>query len=127
MSPEIKEYVEKYQALLPLNKSISVPEAERRAGLFLEAMASLVNWKHILTEDKIRCLSVERAVYCEELFKGDAKTMTENKTKAEASGVYTAAREDMEKIDNDISYLKANMEIFQNGHVFYRQMAKESN
>lgn len=121
---EIKEYIAKYSALLPVAKSISLPEAERRAGEFLSAQAQLTEWRHQLSEDKIKYLSVQTAVYAQQLSKGVAKTMTENKVTAEASAEYIEAREALEGIENDIAYLKAYYEIFHDGHVFYRQMSR---
>lgn len=121
---EVKDFVDKYAKLLPLNKSLSTSEAEKRAGEFLSAMASLTNWRHMFAEDKIRLTSVQAAVYAQELSKGTAKTMTENKVTAEASEEYTEAREALERIENDVSFLKAYYDIFHDAHIFYRQMSK---
>lgn len=124
---DIKARIAYYEALLPVAKSISFPEAERRAGEFLSALATITNWRHLFSEEKIRLLSVQNAVYAEELFKGTAKTMTENKVIAEASEGYRNAREALERMDNDIAYLKAYFEIFTSAHVFNRQMARGEN
>ena len=122
---EVKEFVEKYSALLPLHKSINIVELEHRAGEFLAAMATLADWKHAFSEDKIRLISVQTAVYAEQLSKGTAKTMTENKVTAEATAEYIEAREGLERIENDISYLKAYTDVFNNAHLFYRQMSRQ--
>lgn len=127
MEKEITEYIDKLAAKLPLNKSISFPEAEKRASEFLEAQAKITNIRHMLSEEKIKLLSTQTAVYAEELSKGTGKTVTENKTTAEASKAYISAREDFERIENDLAYLRAYYDIFQNAHVFYRQMAKGEN
>lgn len=124
---EIKEFIDETAGLLPLAKSISMPDAERRASLFLAAMAKITNWKHMLAEEKIKLLSIQTSVYAEQISKGTAKTITENKLTAEASSEYTVAREDFERIENDISYLKAYYEVFNNAHIFYRTMAKGGN
>lgn len=121
---DFKGTIEKYKGLLPVSSSISAPEAERRAGEFLVAMAHITEFRHFFSEDKIRCLSLQTATYAEELAKGTAKTVTENKTTAEASARYMASREDLERIENDLSYLKAFYEIFMAAHVFYRNMCK---
>lgn len=121
---EIKEYLKKYESLLSLAKSISGPEAERRAGEFLVAMAQITEYRHVFSEDKIRLTSLQTAVYAEQMSLGVAKTVTENKLNAEASKDYTAAREELERTENDLSYLKAYYDIFNNAHVFYRNMAK---
>ncbi len=121
---EFKQYLEKYSALLPLGKSVSQPEAERRAAEFLSAMATITDWRHVYSNEKIKLLSAQTAVYAQEMGKGTAKTVTENKLAAEASDAYTQAREELERIDNDLAYLKAYYEVFMNGHVFYRNVAK---
>ncbi len=123
----MKDYLEKYAKLLPVGTSISYTEAERRAGEFLAAMASITNMKHDFSDEKIKLLSIQTAVYAQEMSKGTAKTVTENKMMAEASIEYTKAREELEKIENDISYLKAYFDIFNNAHIFYRNMAKSDN
>ncbi len=123
----IKELIEQYAKLLPVGTSVSYTEAERRAGEFLSALAVIADTKHTLSNDKIKALSIQTAVYASELSKGTAKTMTENKVTAEASKEYISAREDFEAIDNDISYLRAYQEIFMAAHVFYRQLAKGDN
>jgi len=121
---EIKDLIEKYSALLSLSKSISLPEAERRASEFLVAMAKITDIRHMFSEDKIKYTSVQTAVYAQELSKGTAKTMTENKVTAEASAEYLKAREDLERIENDIAYLRSYYDIFNNAHIFFRTMAK---
>jgi hypothetical protein len=121
---DLKLSLEYYVSLLPVGKSISYTEAERRAGEFLVAMAKVADLKHILTAQMIKSMSVQTAVFHTEMQKGTAKTVTENKLTAEASEVYTKAREDLEDLQNDISYLKAHYEIFNNSHIFYRNMAK---
>lgn len=124
---EIKDYIEKYTKLLPVGTSISYAEAERRAGEFLTAMATITDWRHAFSEDKIRRMSLQTAVYATELARGTAKTMTENKVTAEASPSYTEARENLEFAENDITYLKTYYEIFFNAHVFYRQQMRNDN
>lgn len=124
MNNNFKEYVESHSKSLSLDGSISFPEAERRAGQFLQVLATITNFRHMFNEDKIKLQSIQTAVYATELAKGTAKTMTENKVTAEASGEYTHARESLESIDNDLSYLKAYYDIFMAGHIFYRQMAR---
>lgn len=122
---EIKDFIEEYVKLLPVpNKGVNASEAERRAGKFLEALAILADCRHTFTEAKIGQLSVQSAVYSEQMAKGTGKTMTENKTNAEASPEYIAAREALETTENDISYLKAYQDIFNNAHIFYRALAK---
>lgn len=122
---DIKDFIEKYSKILPVNTSISYTEAEKRAGQFLEVLAHIAEWRHLLGGDKIKFISVQSAVYAEEMAKGTDKTVTVNKMNAEASEPYVKAREDLEHIENDLSYLKAYQDIFTAAHVFYRNLAKE--
>lgn len=126
MNPEIKLYLEEQTKLLAVNRSISTPEAERRAGLFLEVCAKIIEWRHALSEDKIQTTTMQSVVYAEELSKCTGKTVTENKLTVEANPAYTTVRESFESTENDISYLKAMYDVFNNGHLFYRNMSKES-
>jgi hypothetical protein len=124
---DFKQYIEKYEALLPVGTSISFTEAERRAGEFLSAAAMITNFRHMLGNEKIKFTTVQTAVFATEMSKGTAKTMTENKMIAESSVAYTLSREELERVENDMSYLKAYYDIFMSAHVFYRQMARGEN
>jgi len=124
---EFKVHLQQFIELLPVNKSISAPEAERRAGQFLQVCAEITERRHFLSEDKIKLSTLQSVVYAEELSKATGKTVTENKVTVEAARAYTDAREALEFIENDINYLKAMYDIFNNGHLFYRNMAKEYN
>lgn len=121
---EIKEYILKYAAMLSMSASISIPEAERRAGDFLVVQAQIAEYKHLLTQAKIKFTTVQSATYSELLSKCTGKTVTENKLTVEADPGYTKVREDLESLDNDLSYLRAYADIFANGHLFYRNLAK---
>jgi hypothetical protein len=124
MNKEMKDHVREFEQYLPLAKSISSSDAEKRASKFLEAMAVITEYRHQLSEEKIKALTVQSATYSEQLSQGTASTITANKVTAEASPEYIAAREDLERLENDISYLKAFYEIYNNSHIFYRTMAK---
>lgn len=124
---EIKQMIQHYSEMLPVGTSVSYTEAEKRAGEFLIAMALITDARHALGTEKIKLLSVQTATYAQEMSKGTAKTVTENKLTAESSEAYTQAREALEQVENDLSYLKAYYDIFNNGHLFYRQIAKGVN
>lgn len=121
-----KETIATYETLLPSSTSFSTTEAERRAGEFLVVMAKITDWRHQLYEDKIKKLTVQTATFAEQMSLGTSSTMTQNKMIAEASKPYEKSREDLERVDNDLSYLKAMYEIFLNAHIFYRGIAKDT-
>lgn len=124
---DIKEFVDKYVKLLPIGTSISFTEAERRAGEFLNALAYITDCRHLLSGEKIKLESVKSMTYAEELSKSTGKTVLEKESGIEASAAYIKAREDLESIENDLNYLKAYWDLFMNGHIFYRTMAKGEN
>jgi hypothetical protein len=121
---DMKAMLSRYNELLPVGTSVSYTEAERRAGEFLYAMSEVTNLKHVFSSEKIKLLTVQTTTYASEMGRGTAKTVTENKLTAEASSEYIMAREGLEEVDNDISYLRAMFDVYQNAHVFYRQLAK---
>jgi len=123
---DFKEMIAEYAKLLPVGTSISYTEAERRAGEFLVAQAKVTDLKHIFSKEKIAQLSLQTATYANEMSKGTSKTVTENKLNAEASEAYIAVRESLEEIENDIAYLKTYYEIFNNAHIFFRNLSKEN-
>jgi len=121
---DIKDYIEKYSAILPMSQSLSIPDAEKRAADFLVVQAQIANWKHLLTQEKIKLTTLQSATYSELLSRCTGKTVTENKLTVEAAPEYAKVREDLEALENDISYLKAYNEVFLNAHLFYRMLAK---
>jgi hypothetical protein len=124
---DLKTFIEKYAALLPVGTSISFTDAERRASEFLTAQATITDFRHLLTTERIKCLTVQTAVFAQQMSKGAGKTVTQDKLNAEASDEYIHAREDLENIENDLAYLRAYYDIFNNAHIFYRNMAKGEN
>lgn len=90
-------------------------------------MAKITDWRHQFNEDKIKKLTIQTATYAEQMSLQSAKTVTENKMHAEASKPYEKAREELESVDNDLSYLKAMFDVFNNAHIFYRGIAKDNN
>jgi hypothetical protein len=124
---EMKEYVDKYAKLLPIGTSVSYTEAEKRAGEFLSAQATITNWRHMLSSEKIKLTSVQTAIFSTLMAKGTAKTVTENKLMAEADPEYIKVREELESVENDLSYLKSYYDIFNNAHIFYRNLSRGEN
>lgn len=123
---EIKEQIQKWTQLLPTGKVVTAIEAERRASEFLVANAHIAEWIHLFKDGKIKSESMKVGVYATEMNNCPSKQVTEKKAMAEASESYLKVREEFEFIENDISYLKAFQEIFNNGHIFYRNISREN-
>lgn len=124
---EIKFQIANWVKLLPTGRSVTQEEAEYRSSEFLIASACLAGWRHNLTDNRIKFSSVQAAIYASELYKCSGKTITENKITVEASETYAKAREDFEYTENDINYVKMFYDIFNNAHIFYRNLAKQEN
>lgn len=126
MNSEIKQYLDEQSKFLAVNKGTSTVEAERRAGLFLEVCSKIVDWRHNLSEIKIKTTTLQSVVFAEELSKCSGKTITQDKLTVEANPLYTSIREEVEYNENDVTYLKSMYDVFMAAHVFYRNQAKES-
>lgn len=124
---EMRDVIGRYTKLLSLERSISTQVAEQRASEFLVIMAFIAEWKLEISEDKIEKDSVASAVFADELAKCKGDKITENKKLVEASSAYAEAREASEVNKVQLSYLSTYYEIFQNSHLFYRQMARGDN
>jgi hypothetical protein len=124
MNPELAEFIEEYMKLLPSDEVVHPREAERRASQFLTAIAVLAQYKHTLGSQRIKATSLERVANAQAIQLASGKTITEKKVEAEASSVYIAAREAFETEENDISYVRTLMEVFNNAHIQYRQMSR---
>jgi hypothetical protein len=124
---DIQDIIAIYVNKLPMNNKVNVNECEIRAGEFLTALASIADFRHMISEDKIKATSLVSSVYSEKLSKAVGKTVTENKTHVEADEDYIQVREQLETTENNINYLKTYQEIFLNAHLYYRQLSKSEN
>jgi hypothetical protein len=50
--------------------------------------------------------------------------VTEKKLEADVNQDYVDAREELETLEANITYIKGIIEVFTNGHIFYRQMLR---
>jgi len=125
MDNQLKDFISKCANLLELSEGITPQEASKRAAKFLAAHAVLNEYKRQYKQEQIKATSLERAVYAQGMANDTAKNVTEKKAFAEASGSYIEARENLEAIQAELSYLQTYMDIFQNAHVFYRKLSNE--
>lgn len=121
---KLKKIIKEAVEILPTEKAVSEREAERRAGRFLEVQAFIVDSIDTLNDDKIRAVSLEKAVYAKVLSEVKVKQVTEKKIQTEADPDYQAIRENLESVDARINYLKSYYKIFEAAHIFYRNLAK---
>lgn len=126
---KIEEFVKKYRALLPSRgEDISAEEARNRASDFLYAIALIsaerLEISKVIAQIK-SLVAVEFEAACDKYSKEEKIKVTEKKIKAEADKEYQSAREELEILESNISFLKTHEKIFENAHIFYRNFGKE--
>jgi hypothetical protein len=120
----IHDMVDEYNELLPMATTISQVDAEMRATKFLVAVALLTNIKHALGDELIAATSVEKGVYAKIMNRDESKTVGQRDANVKAHPEYIAAREALEKVENDMDFIKTYQKIYDNAHIFYRQLAR---
>jgi len=125
MQGDIGDLINRGMELLEHKRTTDTFQLETKASSLLQITAELAQVRHGLEQALIKARSVERASAAKSMFGTNEKTVTEKKLRAETDVEYTAAREDLEDIENNITYIKSMMEIFRDGHIFYRRLIKE--
>jgi hypothetical protein len=121
---DLERIVNDHIDLVEINAAAIVQSKERSAK-FLVIQAILSSHLKILQDVKVKAATEESACYAQALLSASGKNVTENKIIAEASPVYSAARERKELIDSEINWVKQHFDIFNNAHIMFRQYSKE--
>lgn len=124
MNEEIETYIDEHLELLDDAETVDVKEADRRAFMFNKAVAILAKVKRDLGREKIKAQSLERVAYTQALTATPGEKITEKKLLVESNTDYIVARESFEYTDNEISYIKVNLDVFANAHIHFRTKAK---
>jgi hypothetical protein len=103
----------------------SISESPDRATKFLIMQAILVDEKRKSEEDKVKLTTLVEASFSEAVGKASGG-ITEKKLSAERDLSYIEAREALGECEAKISWLKSYVEIFNNGHICYRGLMRES-
>jgi hypothetical protein len=120
----IEQYIQEHVALISLdNKGLA--QASARATQFLVVQAVIASEIKTLKEALTQVDTIKSVRYSMAINAADGKNITEKKTQAECDSGYTDVKESFDTIEANISYLKTHLEIFNNAHVMYRQLAKE--
>lgn len=120
---KMQELVNEHVDLIAYSKD-SFKEATSRTTKFLMVVAILAEYRLELERKKAKLTTIREAEFYSCMNKAEGKTITEKKVAVEADPSYAKARESVEEVEAEISWTKANIEIFNNAHVTYRQMAK---
>jgi hypothetical protein len=118
----IEEFVWSYVSKLAPESVISKSEANKRASEFLYAAAIISCEKKRISDELISVESANRVIYASTFARQSDKNVTEKKLKAEADPEFIEVREMLETLENNINYLKTQEKVFENAHVFYRNL-----
>ena len=122
---DVKKFVDEHIEMIILGPTAH-REALEKATKFLVVRAILSEYKFNLEKRLSQAGTVREASYAQVFSESDAKNVTEKKLVAEASPFYSEKREAAEEIASEISWVKAQMEIFNDAHIVYRSMARET-
>lgn len=121
---QLLAYIDECYKLLNADNVISDREAQLRSGRFLEAQFHISKGIRELASILLKSKSLNEMTYTSLLNADGAKNVTEKKANAEANPSFITVREHFETIEADIDNLKSMLKVFENAHVFYRQLAK---
>ena len=101
-------------------------QAKERAARFLVVQAILESYiLDYISSDKSKLTTLTSAVYAQTLVESEGKNVTEKKIAAESDTRYSSTREASERVDAIHNYIKTHIKIFDNAHVFFRQLGKD--
>lgn len=121
---QIQDLVNKHIDLVEVT-SYAVAESRERAAKFLVIQAHLANHLKLLDDLKVKSETLKSANYAQALMSQSGKNVTENKINAEADPIYADARETVEMIESEHNWTKRHLDIFDNAHVMFRQIAQQ--
>lgn len=121
---QLNAYADETYKLLNADNVISDREAQFRAGRFLEAQFHLSRGIRELASLLLKSKSLNEMTYTQLLTTDTSKNVTEKKAQAEANPTFISVRERFDEIEADIDNLQSLLRIFENAHVFYRQLSK---
>lgn len=118
------DFINQWQALLPMDGSVSQLESERRASIFLSAMAHITTWRLLYAEELIRATSISTATYGSLVTNSESRNITEAKILVQGSPEYQKVNEEAQHLEVRVRALGEFYNVFINAHIFYRHLAK---
>lgn len=124
LNEEIEKVVEQYLKLLPIEDSTLTSQSEVKASKFLVAVAKLANLRDKLMNAKIKKDALKSVAYAEAINNAPGTNAPTKQANAEATPAYLGAAEEVQMIDNQLSYTKTMIDLFNNAHLLYRGLMK---
>lgn len=122
-----QEIEQKYDALINHIPDNDVPpsEAERLATLFFKATYEINKIKRQIKSDVILLEQASNALYASAVNRAEGKNVTEKKINAVKDFEYMKLMKQLGEKQNEFDYFKHLYEIMTNGHIFYKNIARE--
>lgn len=120
---DVKEYIQTSLDSCPEGQ-VNIIEAEKLALKFLLVKAKLVEYHLKLDFQKNAQSGVVAATYKQAIFSAEGKNAPEKTACAEAAPMYTSQKELLDNISSQVYYLRMMEDVFNNLHIFYRNLGK---
>lgn len=124
LQKEIDQIVHKYIELLPIEDSTLLAKSEIKASQFLLAIAKLAAIRDHLMNAKVQKDALKSVAYADAINNAPGTNVPTKQANAEATPSYLSAAEIVSIIDNQLSYTKTMIDVFNNAHLLYRNLLK---
>lgn len=121
---ELKKLIDEHLDLITVD-SKSLADARNRAAKLLVIQSILASFLKDFEEEKSKIKTVQLATYSQVVKSVEGKNVTEKKINVEADPGYASYREAFEKMESVRDYLKTHIKIFENAHLFFRQLCRD--
>lgn len=107
------------------DSGVSPGEAERLATLFFKATYEINKIKRNIKSDVIILEQASNALYTNAVRSAEGKNVTEKKINANRDLEYLKIMKELGERQNTFEYFKHLLDIMTNGHIFYKNIARE--
>ena len=121
---EIQAYVQEKVPLIKYTPT-KLGDPMDRATEFLVIIATLNDFKQRCEADKAKIQTMSTAFFHNAKEASGGKNITEKKLDAEVDPEYANTRETLEQVESMIKWTRTAIDMFNNAHVTYRQLARE--
>jgi len=104
----------------------SLNQARERAGRFLVVSAVLTTELRNLETQMVKTETAQDGSEAQAVLEGTGKNVTENKLHAKVNPLAIETKEQHKELEAKRNWLKLYIKIFENAHLMYRQLSKES-
>ncbi len=125
LSKNAEAVISQGNVLLPATRSASSYDLQEKASTLLLIVAKLAQERRSLEGLLLRASSVEKATYAKKFNTATAKAVSERQLLADTDEEVLQRHEEAGDIKKDIAYVSAMIDVFNNGHILYRNVMKD--